>query len=162
MLCFCDIGQANIIRCMKQHAALGAAGWDWPEWSDAFYPPDMPEEWRLTYYNTQFACVFLAASAWRRAGAAAYEAWAADTHEKFMFLLEDALPEEIPEVLAGRAQGVGRDDPRLLWFDRQTSLKTLSDQLALPGRETPLYLLSRDGDMGQIERVRTLLELLGL
>ena len=147
---------------MKQHAALGAAGWDRPEWSATFYPSDMPEEWRLTYYNTQFACVFLAESAWRQAGSAAYVAWAADTHEQFVFLLEGARPEEVPQMLVGRAHGVGRDDSDLLWFDRHTSLKTLAEQLALPQREAPLYLLSRDGDMGQIERVRTLLELMGL
>lgn len=122
----------------------------------------MPEVWRLTYYNTQFDCVFLAAPVWRQANAAAYEAWAADTHEHFLFLLEGACPEELPEELAGRARGIARDDPRLLWFDRQTSLKTLAAQLAPPDREAPQYLISQDGDMGQIERVRTLLELMGL
>jgi hypothetical protein len=147
---------------MKQGASLGAAGWDWPEWSDDFYPSDMSQEWRLTYYNTQFACVFLAAPTWRQAGAVAYSAWAADTHDQFQFLLEGALPEEVPPELAGRAQGVGRDDPRLLWFDRHTSLKTLAEQLAARERQVPLYLLSRDGDLGQVERVRTLLELIGL
>ncbi len=147
---------------MKQPVALGADGWDRPEWSDAFYPPDMPEAWRLTYYNTQFDCVFLAAPVWRQVDAAAYEAWAADTHEHFLFLLEEARPEALPEVLAGRARGIRRDDPRLLWFDRQTSLKTLAAQLALPAGEAPLYLISQDGEMGQIERVRTLLELMGL
>ena len=147
---------------MKTRAALGAAGWDRPEWSDAFYPADMPEEWRLSYYNNQFDCVFLAAPFWRQAGASAYEAWAADTHDHFLFLLEGARPEQLPPILAGRALGVERNDPGLLWFDRLTSLKTLAEQLASPvGKET-LYLLSRDGDMEQIERVRTLLELMGL
>jgi hypothetical protein len=147
---------------MKQPPALGAAGWDRPEWSDTFYPSDMPEEWRLTYFNTQFACVFLDESVWRQAGSAAYAAWAADTHEQFVFLLEGARPEEVPEVLAGRARGVARDDPDLLWFDRQASLKTLADQLARAQCDTPLFLLSRDGDIGRIEQVRTLLELMGL
>ncbi|MBU1666349.1 MAG: hypothetical protein KKG92_13255 [Gammaproteobacteria bacterium] len=147
---------------MKKHAFLGAAGWDRPEWSDAFYPSDMPEEWRLTYYNTQFDCVFLAASAWRQSDAAIYESWAGDTHEHFLFLLEDARPEELPAVLAGRARGIARDDPRLLWFDRRTSLKVLAARLAPPDSEAPLYLISQDGEMGQIERVRTLLELMGL
>ena len=145
---------------MTYRTALGTAGWDRPEWADTFYPSDMPHEWRLTYYNTQFHCVFLAAPDWRRAGDDAYAAWAADVHDQFVFLLEDALPEDLPQALAGRALGVARDDPRLLWFDRETLLKALATQLA--GRVAPLYLLSRDGDMGQIERVRTLLELLGL
>ncbi|MDP2431150.1 MAG: DUF72 domain-containing protein [Pseudomonadota bacterium] len=147
---------------MKQPVTLGADGWNWPAWSDAFYPSDMPEAWRLTYYNTQFDCVFLAGSAWRPADAAAYEAWAADTHEHFLFLLEGARQDELPDALAGRARGIRRDDPRLLWFDRQTLLKTLAEELAPPDGEAPLYLLSRDGDLGQVERVRTLLQLMGL
>jgi hypothetical protein len=144
---------------MTQPPSLGAAGWDRPEWADTFYPSDMPQSWRLTYYNTQFHCVFLAAADWRRANAAVYATWSDDTHEEFTFLLEDALPEDVPEVLDGRAMGVARDDLRLRWFDRQTSLKTLAEELK--GDAAPRYLLSRDGDMGQIERVRTLLELLG-
>lgn len=162
MLCFRDIGWLLIIHRMKRHAFLGAAGWEWPEWSDAFYPSGMPEEWRLTYYNTQFDCVFLAAPAWRHVDAATYEAWAADTHARFVFLLEDARPDELPDVLAGRARGIRRDDPGLLWFDRQTSLKTLAAELASPDGEASLFLLSRDGDLGQVERVRTLLQLMGL
>lgn len=147
---------------MKRQVALGADGWDRPEWSDTFYPSDMPEEWRLAYYNTQFDCVFLAASVWRQADAATFAAWAADTHEHFLFLLEDARPDDLPAALAGRARGIGRDDSGLLWFDRRTSLKTLAAQMTPPDGEAPPYLVSADGEMGQIERVRTLLELMGL
>ena len=145
---------------MQPLVALGAAAWDWPEWNDAFYPSDLPEEWRLTYYNTQFSCVFLAEPAWRQAGAAAYEAWATATHGQFVFLLEGARAEEVPRALVGRAHGVTQSDSDLLWFDRATSLKTLAGQLA-SAYGTQLYLLSRDGALGQIERVRTLLLVMG-
>jgi hypothetical protein len=144
---------------MTHTTALGALGWDWPQWTEAFYPPDLPPEWRLTFYNTQFHCVFLEADAWRQAGVDDYPAWAADTHDQFVFLLEDALPEQLPRALAGKAIGVARNDPGLLWFDRTTSLKGLADRIT--AQTMPLYLLSQDGDLGQIERVRTLLELLG-
>ncbi len=145
---------------MKRQALLGVAGWDRPAWSEAFYPSGMPQEWRLAYYNTQFACVFLTATDWKSAHAATLAAWAEDTHERFLFLLEQAVPEALPACLAQRALGIGREDPSLLWFDRQTSLKTLAGQLAVG--DTRLFLVSRDGDLGQIERVRTLIELMGL
>ena len=147
---------------MTSLITLGAAGWDRLEWADAFYPADMPEEWRLTYFNTQFGCVFLAAPLWRQAGDAAHAAWAADIHDQFIFLLEDACPEEIPEPLRGHAVGLGRGDARLLWFDRGTDLKALAARLTQADADAPRYLLSGDGDLAQIERVRTLLELLGL
>lgn len=143
-----------------QPVALGAIGWDQPAWSSNFYPADMPADWHLTFYNTQFACVFLPAESWRQAGTPAYTAWAADTHEEFMFLLEGAHPEELPGELAGRVRGVDRNDPTLIWFDRETPLKALAARITQS--EAPRYLLSADGDLGQIERVRTLLELLGL
>lgn len=160
--CFRDIGVLPIIGRMTRTAALGAAGWDQPGWADNFYPTDMPEDWRLTYYNTQFSCVYLGEQRWRGVAPAEFPAWAADTHDHFVFLLEGARPGEIPEPLAGRCLGVAPDDSRLLWFDRQTSLKMLSDRLAGSDGDAPIYLISRDGDLGQIERVRTLLELLGL
>lgn len=147
---------------MPHHIALGAAGWDRPDWSDTFYPSDMPEEWRLTYFNTQFECVFLPADVWRCAGPEAYAAWVSDTHERFVFLLEDALPEEVPAILADKALGVGKEDARLLWFDRETPLKPLAGRLAAGDSAAPRFLLSADGDLGQIERVRTLLELMAL
>lgn len=147
---------------MPHHIALGAAGWERPDWSDTFYPAGIPEEWRLTYFNTQFGCVFLAADVWRCAGPEAYAAWAGDSHERFVFLLEDALPDEVPAVLADKALGVGKEDARLLWFDRETSLKLLAGRFAAGEAAAPLFLLSADGDLGQIERVRTLLELMGL
>ncbi len=142
-----------------QRVALGAIGWDQPAWSSHFYPADMPTDWHLTFYNTQFACVFLPEETWRQADTAAHATWAADTHEEFMFLLEGARPEELPGELAGRVRGVDRNDPALIWFDRETPLKALAARITQS--EAPCYLLSADGDLGQVERVRTLLELLG-
>lgn len=147
---------------MPSQILLGAAGWDRPEWADSFFPTDMPQAWRLTYFNTQFGCVFLEQSIWRQADAHTQAAWAADTHEHFVFLLESAPVEALPAALAGRALGLARDDARLIWFDRETSLKTLGERLVALDAASQYFLLSRDGDLGQLERVRTLLELLGL
>ncbi len=143
-----------------QRVALGTIGWEQPKWSNNFYPADMPTDWHLTFYNTQFACVFLTEPLWRQADAPTRATWAADTHEEFMFLLEGARPDELPAELAGRVCGVDRSDPALIWFDAATPLKALAARITQS--DTQRYLLSADGDLSQIERVRTLLELLGL
>ncbi len=139
---------------------LGVAGWEWPTWTEIFYPDDMPEDWRLTYYNTQFSCVFLAAARWQRLGQAEWRQWAEDTHDRFLFLLEGEVGQSVPSVLQDRALCLPATDPRILWCDATNELKALAAQLqqAQPGSR---FLISRDGDIAQLERVRTLLQLLG-
>ena len=147
---------------MSSRFLLGAAGWSQPEWVDSFYPSDMPEEWRLTYYNTQFECVFLAEAVWRQADTQTHRRWAEDTHEHFVFLLENASAAELPECLADRGVAVRKQDSRLIWFDRNTDMKSLARRLTEVADDTPHYLISADAELGEVERVRTLLQLMGL
>lgn len=144
---------------MKSNVYLGAPSWESPPLDAAFYPEGMPEEWRLAYFNTQFSCVFLEAAHWRGQSPETLAFWAGETHEAFLFLLEgEGAP---PPELQGRALLMHRDDPRLLWFDRATSLKNLSAGITGRAADAPLFLISGDGNLGRIEEVRTLLELLG-
>lgn len=140
---------------------LGSLGWSNPAWLALFYPADMPEEWRLTYFNTQFNCVFLERAFWRQASSAELAQWYADTHEKFLFLLEGESPFP-PAELKEKAVMIQPDDARILWFARDTSLKDLAAALSGNSGVAPRFLISRDGDLGQLERVATLLEVMGL
>lgn len=144
-----------------QAVLLGALGWEWPEWVRGFYPEDMPEDWRLTFYNTQFGCVFLPAGLWREASVQTLEQWADDTHDQFLFLLEGGEGTAVPVPLQGRALCLSSRDGRISWFDAESDLKQLAGDLQRHGRG-PRFLLSRDGNLPQLERVRTLLGLLGL
>lgn len=148
-------------HAMRDQVLLGAVDWTRPEWTGGFYPGDMPEDWRLTYYNTQFDCVFLDRVRWTAAGPAQWRLWQEDTHEHFMFLLEGDAREPPPAELADKALVLARDAPQLLWFDRGTDLKSLARDLMPPGTGRR-FLVSRDGDLAQLERARTLLELLGI
>jgi hypothetical protein len=141
---------------------LGALGWSYPAWREAFYPADMPEEWQLTYFNTQFNCVFLEQGTWRQACSEKLAQWYADTHEQFVFLLEGDASQQPPAELAGKALLVRRDDASILWFSRDSSLKELAGSLSKSAGVMPRFLVSRDGDLGQMERVATLLEVMGL
>lgn len=153
--------------------ALGAIGWEHEHWLGAFYPEDLPEEWRLAYYATQFDCVYLPHAHWARTAPETLETWAAETLERFRFLLEHppgALqPEETARIaaLGDRAVLLGPgENAWLIWFDAGSDLKALAERIQEKGQEAfaqghRLYLLSLDAHLGRLEEVRTLLEVLG-
>ncbi len=148
-------------RELDQAVLLGALDWEWPKWELGFYPEDMPPEWRLTFYNTQFNCVFLPADRWRAVATDELERWAEDTHDRFLFLLEGAEGTLVPKPLRGKALCLSDQDGRITWFDERSDIKQLAERLK-QGQGGPRFVLSRDGDLSQLERVRTLLDLLGL
>jgi hypothetical protein len=141
---------------------LGAMGWTYPAWQETFYPADMPVEWQLAYFNTQFNCVFLARARWQQAGPEQMAEWNADTHEKFLFLLEGGANLPMPTELAEKALMVEPDQASILWFTRDSSLKEMADALSGRAGVQPRFLISRDGDLDQMERVATLLDVMGL
>lgn len=141
---------------------LGVKGWDWPDWEHTFYPPGMPPDWQLTFYNTQFQCVFVPEARWRGASVEELSQWAEDTHDQFLFLLEGDEGLEIPAPLLGKARGISPQDVCIIWFDAHTDLKELAGVLRDGGGGGERFVLAREGDLAQIERVRTLLELLGV
>lgn len=143
---------------------LGAVGWQHPSWQAVFYPDDLPEDWLLAYYNTQFRSVFLPHADWSTATDAQLSQWFEDTQPGFRFVLESgpsgAAVAHAAEILGERLGMVTRrDDPRLLWFHAGTDLKTLAREI--DRRDKPLYLFSQDADLTTLQRVSTLLELMG-
>lgn len=148
---------------------LGAHGWEHAHWQGRFYPDDLPPDWQLAYYNNFFGCVYLDHAEW---SATPIETWRArlnDMQPHFRLLLEtpvtlDASAREIMTLLEPQI-GLRTDAdaaPELIWFDRQTGLKTLAQTIGAARQAAPsVYLVSRDADLGSIEQVRTLLEVLG-
>jgi hypothetical protein len=66
---------------------------------DTFYPDDLPEDWRLAYFATQFPGVLVPGDLWLRAAPGVFSAWADETPSHFRFYLD--LTGEVP----------GRPDP---------------------------------------------------
>lgn len=150
------------------HCLLGAIGWDHAAWVGPFYPDDMPQEWRLSYYNTHFECVYLPYASWARAPTAQIERWREDTLERFRFLLE---PPESPDpdddarlALLGEKAILAhpRQGPAIVWLEPEADLRALAralqDQAA---HGVTFYLVSVSADLGQLEQARTLLDVLG-
>ncbi|MBI5329461.1 MAG: hypothetical protein HZB71_02505 [Betaproteobacteria bacterium] len=142
-------------------AHLGVVGWNHKEWVGGFFPGDMPEDWRLTYFNTQFGFVYLSREEWLKAGHEEWRRWGAECHDQFLFLLEASPEDVMPHELEGRCKRVEAGCEDVIWFDRNTDLKRLASALRERSQGVT-WLISRDADLGQIGRVRTLLELLGV
>lgn len=151
----------------EQYAVyLGAVDWRHADWLGSFYPEGLPEDWMLAYYNTQFRAVFIPFQTWCGQSAEDLARWVEDTQPAFRFVLEAPGPgygvcPVSPELLGARLGLLAaRDDPRLLWFDAHTDLIVLADEIGK--RDKPLFLFSRDADLESLQRVATLLELMGL
>jgi hypothetical protein len=67
-------------------------GWD-PSSGDAdFYPDDLPEDWRLTYFANELNAVALDAVVWRLADAGRIVQWGRDVPASFAFYLHAGKP----------------------------------------------------------------------
>jgi hypothetical protein len=142
---------------------VGAAGWEHPAWRSRFYPEDMPDDWLLSYYNTQFSAVYLPAAAWQIASEATWSRWLDDTREGFYFVLEPGDTESLKPaseriVLATPAWEAGH----VWWLDEAPDLRTLAQRITLQAATCePLFVFSRSGNLELMERADTLRKVMG-
>ncbi|MHB1215058.1 MAG: hypothetical protein ACYCY9_08745 [Thiobacillus sp.] len=142
---------------------VGASGWQHPAWQDGFYPAGLPEDWLLSYYNTQFQAVYLPATVWQAASAATWAQWLNDTRDEFHFVLEpgDAAP---PMPASGRvlAATPGWLADHVWWLDEAPDLRALAQRITRQAASgEPLFVFSRSGDLGLLERADTLKRVMG-
>lgn len=85
---------------------VGARGWEHTPWLEAYYPDDLPEDWRLDYYANEFGCVVLPPDVWLAADEQTIEQWLEDVEEDFLFYLE--LPAQSVDIAVNLAAFAGR------------------------------------------------------
>lgn len=150
---------------------LGSAGWEHPEWAGLFYPDGLPDEWRLSYYNTFYSCVYLPYPIWSARALPELATWVEDTFAQFRFLpapnpaVTTAQDRERLGMLAPRLAGLpdGQIGGGLLWLEDFADLKLLAGQLErLAAGSGEHYLISREHDIAIMERAKVLLGVMGL
>jgi hypothetical protein len=67
---------------------VGARGWDHPGWNGKFYPEDLPQDWRLSYYANEFSGVLVPKSIWQTSEPELIANWCDDVPDDFLFFLE--------------------------------------------------------------------------
>jgi len=142
---------------------VGAAGWAHPAWRGRFYPEDMPDDWMLSYYNTQYSAVYLPAAAWQAASEADWAQWLHDTMDGFYFVLEpgDAgvfKPASERVLVATPAWAAAH----VWWLDEAPQLRVLAQRITQQATSgEPLFVLSRSGNLELMERADTLRQVMG-
>jgi hypothetical protein len=142
---------------------VGASGWKHPAWHGGFYPADLPDDWTLSYYSTQFQVVYLPAPVWLATSEVTWQQWLSDTHEGFQFVLEPSTEASVKPaservVLATPAWQA----QHVWWLDEAPDLRQLAQRITRHAASgEPLYVLSRSGDLGLLEQVRTLKQVMG-
>ena len=145
---------------------LGALGWSHAQWHGDFYPDNLPGDWQLAFYNTQFRCVFLPYSYWREVADAEISCWLQETREEFRFVLElPPEPDEKTMYMVERfgERGVLERQIDIEWLEGEPDLRGLAKrvQMAASG-SPPLFLISRDASLAQLRQVGELMEVLGV
>lgn len=73
---------------MVSELIIGARGWQYSQWITRFYPDDMPDDWRFSYYSNEFNSVLLPQAELLAAEEDAVKDWYDDIGEDFVFFVE--------------------------------------------------------------------------
>ncbi len=85
---------------------VGTIGWDHGDWVGNFYPDDLPDDWRFSYYSNDYRAVLATADHFRSENMAEFAEWAEDCDDEFRFIIEvpgslfsDSSPESLKNFL---------------------------------------------------------------
>jgi hypothetical protein len=73
---------------LDRRLLLGTVDWERDDWCDSYYPPDLPEDWRLSYYANDCDCVMLPAERWCGAANSTLQPFLEDPPEGLRLFLE--------------------------------------------------------------------------
>lgn len=142
---------------------VGAVNWQHAAWQGSFYPDDLPEDWLLSYYNTQFQTVYLPASVWQNVPESTWTQWLNDTQEGFCFVLEAgssaAAKPASDRVLWATPAWIA---DHVWWLDEAPDLRALSQRITRQAAiGEPLFVLSRSANMKLLQQANSLREVMG-
>jgi hypothetical protein len=73
---------------MQTSLQIGTRGWIYPAWNEAFYDPDLPVEWQLSWYANHLRAVLVPADTMHEVNVARAQDWVEDTDPEFRFIVE--------------------------------------------------------------------------
>jgi uncharacterized protein YecE (DUF72 family) len=144
----------------------GSQGWGHEGWAGDFYPVDLPADWQLPFYNTQFRCVYLPYALWRNAGDEDVACWLHETRNEFRFVLQaPACPDARDLASAARfgERGMPEAGADIVWVNGEPDLRKLAQRMQAAAQSgVPLYVISQDASLPQLRKITELMDVLGV
>ena len=97
--------RSGVVRVNSQ-LLIGTCGWDHGHWCGPFYDPDLPTDWRLTYYANLLRAVLVPELTGVKVDATLAASWLEDTDEGFKFVIE--ISAELVDLLPHRPVSLNR------------------------------------------------------
>jgi len=147
----------------NQLVLAGAVNWAHPAWQGGFYPDDLPDDWLLPYYNTQFQAVYLPGPTWQGISSATWKQWLEDTQPGFYFVLEPAQETTAKpaseRVLLATPEWTAA---HIWWLDEAPDLRALAQRITQQAATgEPLFVFSHSGDLALLCQVDALKQVMG-
>jgi hypothetical protein len=145
---------------------LGARDWEHPTWARDYYPEDLPEDWRLSYYANDLSQVLVPQARWLSAGEAGWTDWLEAVGPGFRFFLELA-PGSVPVSLAACVSALGAQCGGVVAAQGPLPegvtapfylSRTLTEPEAPPPGPLPLVLVLESAALGDLRAQRRLFE----
>ncbi len=144
----------------------GAIGWAHASWKGDFYPEDMPGDWQLPFYNTQFRCVYLPFELWRNASDEEVAYWLHETLAGFRFVLGVAAgfnEEDSRKAGCFGERGVLEDRVEIAWVKGEPDMRGLAQRMQKAAQDgVALYVISQEAKLPQLGKITELIGVLGL
>lgn len=142
---------------MSERAILiGACGWQYPQWSQTYYPEGLPEEWQLAYYGNEYPVVLIPAAYWAQ-GRRAIDSWLQETDGvpgfvcEWPFEYDRHRQDTVYDLIAALGERVEGVVLPLAGMPDDEQLATINKLMA----DYPVCLDWPDADQDQLHTLRT-------
>lgn len=119
----------------QSYIRVGACGWDLPHWENSFYPDDLPQDWRLSYYANEFPAVLVPANVWQTE-LDDLEGWDDEVGQDFRFYLQQAEKKSTQAELLAVEHALGR------CFGGFVELESLKSQVLTVNKKSGVALIN--------------------
>jgi len=130
-----------MMRNAKPEIRVGARGWNFEQWGGEFYPDDLPEDWRFSFYSNDFQAVMVPSSYLLQCSVDDWYEWVEDTGKEFWFYIEISESDEwqniepylkvfANRVFADKIKGIVVSVETLSSVDKLASLINKAKQVA--------------------------------